>query len=181
VSTFVVNISELLEKQGAQEPLHIVESTGPIAMGAQRFSFLTPVELDVVLESIRQGIMAKGSLDIEVETVCSRCLTKVDLHLVVGLEEVFATGRKAAEELLGKEEAEEAYLITNERIDLEPAVRQAIILSLPIQPLCSEACRGLCPRCGQNLNIKKCDCKIEEIDSRMEKLKKLIEEEKDQA
>lgn len=177
MSKFVIDVSDLLARLGARKPLQIVEGTDPIAMGVQRYSFAKPVKLDVVLESIQQGIVAKGSLDTEVETVCSRCLTKVGLHLVVGLEELFATGRKQAEELLGKEEAEEAYLIGAERIDLEPAVRQAIMLSLPIRPLCSEACKGLCPRCGQNLNITKCDCTIEEIDLRMEKLKKLLNEE----
>ena len=176
MSRFVVDVSDLLKMSASQKPLRILENTGPLVLGEQRFSFLKPVELNIVMENIRSGILVKGSAAAELETECSRCLTSVSVQMELDFEEVFTAGRKQAEELLGKEEAEEAYFIRNETIDLEPAVRQALILSLPIRPLCSEACKGLCPYCGQNLNIKKCDCKIEEIDVRMEKLKKLLDE-----
>jgi len=57
--------------------------------------------------------------------------------------------------------------------DLTDMVRQELLLALPMKPLCSEECKGLCPRCGVNLNIETCDCRVKGMDSRWEGLKDL--------
>ncbi len=172
---FLIDISDLVDKRISQKEVHMKEELAPIKRGDEELSFYKPVELDIILENILEGVLAKGSIQTEILTICSRCLNKVYLDLQLDIEEVFVKSKKQAEVLMGKEEAEEVYFITDTKIDLEPAVYQAILLALPIQPLCSEACKGLCPKCGQNLNISKCGCRVDEIDVRMEKLKKLLE------
>jgi uncharacterized protein len=72
---------------------------------------------------------------------------------------------------------DDEYLIEEGTIDLNVLVNDAVILNLPIKHLCSPECRGLCPYCGANLNRGDCGCRVEEIDPRLEVLRKLLEEE----
>ena len=58
----------------------------------------------------------------------------------------------------GTDGDEEAYPLTGDELDLEPLARDAVLLELPLAPLCSEDCRGLCPQCGANWNTEPCDC-----------------------
>ncbi|HJV09433.1 MAG TPA: DUF177 domain-containing protein, partial [Acidimicrobiales bacterium] len=60
----------------------------------------------------------------------------------------------------------ESYRLGHDSVDLEPLVREALVLDLPLAPLCEEDCRGLCPTCGADLNLGDCDCPPAETDSR---------------
>nr|MBI3612561.1 DUF177 domain-containing protein [Nitrospirota bacterium] len=73
------------------------------------------------------------------------------------------------------EEEEEPYLLVGDRLELAEMLREQIILATPMQPLCREDCRGLCPTCGQDLNERPCDCPGEKQDSPFAVLKKLTE------
>lgn len=175
MSKFAIDVSDLLDIKGSKKEVYLEEEIAPIKRGEEEFLFSKPVELNIIFESVLSGILAKGSARTEIMAICGRCLNEVYLSLDLEVEEVFAKSKKQAEVLMGKDEAGEVYFIAGTTIDLEPAIRQAILLSLPIQPLCSEVCKGLCPKCGQNRNRTKCNCKIEEINVRMEKLRKLLE------
>ena len=58
-------------------------------------------------------------------------------------------------------------------VDMTDQIRQVLALAMPMKPICSEDCRGLCPQCGANLNEETCDCRSDEIDERWEGLKDL--------
>ncbi len=64
-----------------------------------------------------------------------------------------------------------------EELDITEDIRDMVILSLPMKPLCSDTCKGLCPKCGTNLNEEKCNCVLEEIDPRLEKLREFVPKE----
>jgi uncharacterized protein len=70
---------------------------------------------------------------------------------------------------------EDIYLLKGDQIDLEPLVRDAVLLELPQAPLCTEGCRGLCPTCGTNLNEGTCPCETEVRDPRWAALDELRE------
>lgn len=71
---------------------------------------------------------------------------------------------------------EDTYQLAEDRLELVEMLREQIILATPMQSLCREACRGLCPTCGQDLNERRCDCPEERQDSPFSVLKKLTEE-----
>ncbi|MEY2847710.1 MAG: hypothetical protein RI885_375 [Actinomycetota bacterium] len=96
---------------------------------------------DARLESLHDGILV--SLDVEAEAVgeCVRCLVEVREPVEVEIQELFAYSPDEAFE----------YEVRDESIDLEPVIRDAVVLSLPFQPVCQDDCTGLCPQCGVRL------------------------------
>ena len=63
---------------------------------------------------------------------------------------------------------------SGEELDLLDLIKEQIELNLPMKPLCDDACKGICPKCGTDLNVKSCTCSVKDIDPRFESLKKLI-------
>jgi uncharacterized protein len=129
----------------------------------------------VHLEKHGQDILVRGRLAGRFGLDCSRCLeafsaplqTDFDLLLVPGPEKVSAEG----EELAAPDLDLDFY--TGEVVDLESIIREQIILMLPLKPLCTETCRGLCPGCGANLNREPCSCPAQKSDSPFAALAKL--------
>lgn len=108
------------------------------------------VELDLRLESVSEGVLVTGTVRAGTEGECSRCLESFDGTLDLYLTELFAYPNSVTEETTDEDEV---YRIVDEMIDLEPVVVDAAGLELPLQPLCSEDCQGLCPECGIRLAI----------------------------
>lgn len=115
----------------------------------------SPIDLDLRLESVMEGVLVSGTADVEVHAECSRCLDPIEWSEDVDVRELFvypatdARGRPVKEE-----EGEEEPLprVQDNMIDLEPVLRDAVVLGLPLTPVCDEECRGLCPTCGERLD-----------------------------
>lgn len=103
------------------------------------------VELDLLLESVVEGVLVTGTASAPATGACSRCLDPVTETVEVELTELFAYPDSTTE---ATTEEDEVSRLVDDRIDLAPIVRDAIVLALPQVPLCSEDCRGLCPDCG---------------------------------
>lgn len=103
-----------------------------------------PVDLELRLESVGEGVLVTGIASATVQGECARCLTMVKDHLTFDIEELYYYP--------GREAEEDAYWVQNDQIDLEPALRDAVVLELPFTPLCRPDCAGLCPVCGADLN-----------------------------
>ena len=117
----------------------------------------------------------RGTVTAEVELLCTRCAVPLTRSLAIAFEDVFVD---AAEEIREKDleipvsDLDEQLVAENE-IDLTDVIREQILLNLPEQVLCKEDCKGLCPHCGTNRNLKDCDCGEEDIDPRWAALKNL--------
>ncbi len=113
-------------------------------------------------------------VDIELKTsanyTCDRCLTAYINPFEAQLRQLFYVGNK---EIADNEDI--ALLPENAtEIDLTPYLMEMVLLNHPIKMVCRENCKGLCPKCGANLNIEKCQCADEATDTRWEELRKLI-------
>jgi uncharacterized protein len=114
----------------------------------------------VRLEKHGRDILVRGGLSGALQLTCSRCLESFqaptaadfDLLLVPSPETAMALG----EELIPEDLDVDFY--SGEVVDLESLLKEQIILMVPLKPLCAEDCRGLCPRCGANLNRESCGC-----------------------
>ena len=99
------------------------------------------VDVDVRLESVHEGILASGTIDTQFAGICSRCLTDIAEGLEVEFQELFTyPGEEAAD-----------FEVQDDHVDLETLVRDAIVLSLPFQPVCQPDCPGLDPATGERL------------------------------
>ncbi|GGP47455.1 YceD family protein [Saccharothrix coeruleofusca] len=106
------------------------------------------VELDLLLEAVVEGVLVTGTASTVVEGECSRCLEPLSAEVEVELTELYAYPDSTTDETT---EEDEVSRITDDLIDLEPVVRDAIVLALPQVPLCSPDCQGLCVDCGGKL------------------------------
>ncbi len=121
-----------------------------------------------VVELVRtdRGVFVSGALRSTLRAICSRCLRPFDYPVKQQLEE----------EYLSK--AEEGSFAVNAwgEIDLSEAVRQYILLAVPMKPLCRPDCAGLCPGCGRDLNSGPCECRRDDIAPRMALLASRLKE-----
>ena len=123
----------------------------------------SPIELDLRLESVVEGVLVTGTADVELVGQCARCLEPIEDTLQIDIQELFVYANSEATE-------EEAHRLVGELIDLEPVLRDAVVLDLPFRPLCSEDCRGLCIECGANLNADPGHEHSESVDPRWSSL-----------
>jgi uncharacterized protein len=139
-------------------------------------------EVDTTASSVRASIdlhrtghevLARGVLEGELTVVCSRCAGVATVPVASPLEVVFLP--RGAEELaaVGEETLDEPDVVhyDEDLIDLAQTLREELLLALPLAPLCRETCKGLCARCGKDLNEGPCDCPDEPRDDRWSTLK----------
>jgi DUF177 domain-containing protein len=146
-SPWVVDTRELGRRAGLSRRVHrTVVLAGPLGVpdvivvpeGAE-------VELDLLMESVVEGVLVTGTAAAPITGTCSRCLDPIGGDIEVELTELFAYPDSTTE---ATTDSDEVSRLVDDRIDLEPIVRDAVVLALPQAPLCDEDCRGLCPECG---------------------------------
>ena len=122
---------------------------GPLAEGIE-----SPVELDLHLDAVVEGILVRGTIDFTVRLACARCLQAQLRHLEVDVAELFVDPAKRED----GEEIEPGYEVIDDAtaIDLSTLVRDALVIDLPLQVLCRDDCQGLCPICGADRNRDDC-------------------------
>jgi uncharacterized protein len=114
----------------------------------------SPIDLDLRLESVLEGVLVSGTADLEISAECSRCLDPVSWHEEFDLTELFrypSTDARGAVVEEDDESDDPLPVLEDDLIDLEPTLRDAVVLDLPLAPLCSEDCQGLCSECGARL------------------------------
>lgn len=166
---FVVNVADLLRRSGLSRE-EVVE--GPIEqleVVDTRVPGGSTVRVEAQIESVNEGVVVKGTVIAPWEGECRRCLTALSGTLRSDVLEVFE-----AEPTEG-----ETLLLDGDRIDLEPVAREAILLDLPLAPLCRQDCAGLCPTCGANRDDDPCDCAEPAADPRWSGLEGLTFEDPD--
>ncbi|HOW56861.1 MAG TPA: DUF177 domain-containing protein [Smithellaceae bacterium] len=133
---------------------------------------LREMTADCLISKAGSDIIIRGKIAAILDICCSRCLENVSLPLNSDFSYTLVPFRLETEEELelSADDLEISYY-RGDIIDLEPLLYEQIILQIPIKALCSEECRGLCPRCGINLNNASCSCHAEFIDERLAVLK----------
>lgn len=124
----------------APEGLGLVDLIG-VAAGAE-------LDLDLRLESVMDGVLVSGTLSAPLSGQCGRCLEPVSDTLTVRLQELFVYPEAATEH----DDDDEVAQLEGDLLDLAPTLRDAVVLALPLTPLCRQDCRGLCASCGERLD-----------------------------
>lgn len=104
------------------------------------------VVLDVRLESVTEGVYVSGTVAASLEGECARCLDPLTDEVTVEVAELFAYPDSVTDETT---DPDELPRVADERVDVEQVVRDALVLELPLAPLCRPDCAGLCPDCGE--------------------------------
>jgi uncharacterized protein len=133
----------------------------------------SPVALDLRLEAVMEGVLVTGVARAALAGECARCLEPISDEVEVRFQELFVyedLGVDPDEEL-------EVSMLQNDLVDLEPLLRDAVVLALPFQPLCTEDCPGLCAECGARLADDPDHGHGEPVDPRWAALSTLVEPE----
>ena len=107
------------------------------------------IELDLRLESVMEGVLVSGTASAELQGECGRCLEPFTGRLEVDLQELFVYPDSTTDSTA---DVDEVRRLEHDLLDLEPVLRDAVVLALPLTPLCSPDCGGLCAGCGQRLD-----------------------------
>ena len=106
------------------------------------------LDLDLRLESVMEGVLVSGTTTVPLVGECGRCLDPISDELVVELQELFAYADSSTDVTADEDEIAR---MEGDLLDLEPVLRDAVVLALPLTPLCREDCPGLCAGCGERL------------------------------
>jgi uncharacterized protein len=150
----VLDIRELGRRPGAmQKVVRSAPAPKDLAIDVIGVPEGADIELDLRLESVSEGVLVSGTARAPVVGTCVRCLDPLDGDVEVDLTELFVYGDREVERAgVGDDlDAEDLARLEDDLIDLEPVLRDAVVLALPIAPVCREDCQGLCPQCGARL------------------------------
>ena len=129
-----------------------------------------PLSLDLYIDRLENIYRIKVGIATHVRFSCDRCLEKFDQKFTESAEQIFQVGSGK----LDDDDEVEILPIDTREIEIDRWIQDVFLMSRPIKLLCKPSCRGLCTRCGENLNIKQCTCDTDNIDPRLEKLKSLL-------
>ena len=139
---YTIDVYDLLHRPGEMRErtlaVTVPEDIGTEIIGVKADSTL---DIELRMESLHDGILVTAEVDGTATGECGRCLIDIEQPVEVEIQELFAYSQDEAFE----------YEVQVDTIDLEPVIRDAVVLSLPFQPVCQEDCRGLCPLCGVRL------------------------------
>jgi uncharacterized protein len=130
------------------------------------------IDLDLRLESVMEGVLVSGTAAVTLAGECGRCLEPVNDTLTVDLQELFAYPDSTTDDTA---DTGETARMEGDFLDLEPTLRDAVVLALPLTPLCREDCAGLCAECGERLDDLPEDHTHEAVDPRWSGLQDLID------
>lgn len=141
-SPYVVNVRDLVHRPGEMRereldfaaPEKLGEGAASVAAGER-------IEIGLRLEGLHDGVLATGEVDTVAHAECVRCLDPVTIDVEVDFQELFAYSSTEAFD----------FVVRDDQLDLEPVVRDAVVLSLPFQPVCRPDCPGLDPVTGERL------------------------------
>jgi DUF177 domain-containing protein len=153
----VLDTRELGRRPGSERPVTLT-APAPADLGIEvlRVPEGSPVELDLRLEAVVEGVLVTGSAHAELAGECVRCLEEIHPRITADYCELFVyedegAGASPRSAQLGDTEDGETSRLQGDLLDLEPLLRNAVVLALPFQPLCRDDCPGLCVECGARL------------------------------
>ena len=149
-SPWVFNTRELGRQPGGMKAYtrNIAAPAEPVRLGLDVIGVPggEPVELDVRLESVTEGVYVSGTVYAALTGECARCLDELTDEITVEIGELFAYPDSVTDETTDEDELPR---VVDDLVDVEQTVRDAVVLALPLAPLCSPDCPGLCPECGE--------------------------------
>ncbi|RHW27885.1 DUF177 domain-containing protein [Nocardioides immobilis] len=148
----VLDTRELGRRPGSQREVTLT-APAPADLGIEVLSVTegSPVDIDLRLEAVMEGVLVTGTATAVVEGECTRCLEPIREDLEVTFQELFVYDDTRHGQQDDSGEDDETSRLEDDLLDLEPLLRDSVVLALPFQPLCQPDCPGLCPECGARL------------------------------
>ena len=169
----VLDTRELGRRPGSMRRLRFA-APAPVGLGLDLIGVPAGAELDLDLrlEAVMEGVLVSGSVEAPLVGECGRCLDPVEQTLEVSVQQLYSYDDADVE----ADEDDDTGRLEGDLIDFEPAVRDAVVLALPLSPLCSDDCAGLCPGCGGRWDELPEDHTHDQIDPRWAGLQTMLDD-----
>ena len=169
-----LNIAMIKDVRGSSLPFEFtVEGEALQTKDADQVSFAAPLLLHGKVTNNGDSLLVEGVLKTVLQLKCGCCLEPFLLALEEEFSEEFVEGEPEAGDMEHKKN--ELNYFQGEEISFEELVHDLLILMLPMRPVCKDDCKGLCVKCGKNLNHEVCSCHDDGIDPRLSALKQLLD------
>lgn len=164
-----INVAKITKIEGAEEKFDITDAHNQfdIDFCGEKLKTVSPIHVKGKAVNYEGTIKVDMNVQAKVERQCGRCLEPFTEDIQLETEYAFAKQLQPSDE--------DVYLYKGDTIDITDLVLGEIAAELTMKPLCNEECKGLCPICGNNKNLASCQCKNDQIDSRLQILSKLLE------
>ena len=158
----LINLSDVLESEGRQITREATLEMTCFGNGQERFEITEKSPISFTFTNVGKGkAKVEGGARITFRTCCDRCLTEVPTQLVLEFDRLVTSPG------VEDEEADDLGFMEGYQLDVEAFVHNEILVNWPAKILCGDDCKGICPVCGQNLNIRDCGCDTFVPDPRM--------------
>ena len=171
-----IDVRDIRKARGLSLKRSLDAEVEPFDYRGETVSFRGPVHLDVHIHNAGGNLWADVAARGRVVSACARCLEPVERDLEFSYSEVF---RRSDQEPLEDDLVRET-VYEGDEIDLGEGFLEQLLLALPMRELCRSDCKGLCPRCGANLNQGDCGCDRTVVDPRLARLAELLRQGEDQ-
>lgn len=148
-----LDITKGIQRKGIDVPFELTDVWGEDHWNGDTIAYVRPVSLSGTYMLADETVIVRGIARAVIQSPCARCLRPTQTEVEAELEEAFIrdTGEPQALD-------EDQYMYSGHVLELDEAVRTALLLEMPSRILCKEDCRGLCDQCGADLNINECSC-----------------------
>jgi uncharacterized protein len=174
----IYNVAQLLKAPVGTAQRAPLDNNDELELDENEARLAGPVTGQVRMHRTNQGVFVDGLADVPVELQCTRCLKTFTQTFSLQIRELFypTIDVDTGVAVPPPENDDLSFPIDhNHVLDLREAIRQNLLLAMPIKTLCKEDCAGLCPQCGKDWNEGPCDCVIEVDDDRFSALHQLLE------
>jgi uncharacterized protein len=151
-----IDVRDLLGQPGSSRTVRVAEPVPGLSTVLAEVPEERGVDARLLFESVVEGVLVSGPVQGRMRLSCARCLKEFDAPFSLAVQELFVPGATSEDD---------EYPLVEGFVDLEPMIRDAVILSMPFAPLCRPDCLGLCERCGGDRNLGQCRC-LPETDPR---------------
>ena len=162
-----LDVSQLVLNNGAVMDINTKVKLEDFEFNGQKLHFNDCVHIEGSISNVSGTLVMKAKASVDFVTQCSRCLDDINISIAFDIDEAFSKTASG--------DADEIIIINSDEIDMVEVAEKNLCSQLPINYLCSDDCKGLCPLCGCNLNKQTCDCEDDYIDPRLAVLKNFLD------
>lgn len=168
----IINISEILSTPGKTEHYEVPIEMGTFDMNGMQYPFSKKVPVDLTVVNVgEREISIQGHIEAVLLVPCDRCLEDVPVSFSMDVDKVIDL-KKTDEDRIN--DLDETSYIDHSSLDVDRLVSDELLIHFPMKTLCREDCKGICFKCGQNLNLGECGCDRESLDPRMSAIRDIF-------
>lgn len=156
-----LDIGQVRREAGSVVCFDVSEQIPGFLFGTDNLSFKMPLHIQIKVQNSGKFLLVQGTIRTELVATCARCLEEFIYPLDLRYEDEWV-----ASDLASEDQKETALLFDKDVIEIRDRILEQIVMALPMKFICSPECRGLCPYCGVNRNMAKCECQDKEPDPR---------------